>query len=69
MIFSSHALSDTRIMEALDVIEDIGSGFGQRLLTAPVHALSLEHAEEAFGRGIVAAVTDRAHAADHVVAA
>jgi len=56
-------------MEALDVIEDIGSGFGQRLLTAPVHALSLEHAEEAFGRGIVAAVTDRAHAADHVVAA
>ena len=56
-------------MEALDVIEDIGPGFGERLIAPPVHALSLEHAEEAFGRSVVAAVADRAHAANQVVAA
>ena len=55
-------------MEALDIVEDIGSGFGQRLIASSIHALSLEHAEKAFGRSVVAAVADGAHAADQVVA-
>ena len=56
-------------MKALDIVEDIGSGFGQGLVATAVHTLSLEQAEEAFGCGIVAAVADRTHAADQVVAA
>lgn len=37
-------------------IEEIGSGFGHRLVAPPVHALTLAPAEETFGRGIVAAM-------------
>jgi hypothetical protein len=49
-------------VKALDVVEDIGLGGGPGGVSPAVDAFTLEHAEEALGRGVVSAVTDGAHA-------
>ena len=54
-------------MEALDVIKNIRPGFGAGTVVSAVYALALEHAEEAFGSGVIRTATDRAHAAHQVV--
>jgi hypothetical protein len=56
-------------MEAFNIVEDVGSSLGQCLVGPAVHTLAPEHAEEAFGDGIVAAVADSTHAANQIVAA
>ena len=57
-----------RVIEPLDVIEDIGSG----LLPGPVDrasaALGLQRREEAFHRRVVPAFTAPAHAAGDILA-
>ena len=54
-------------MEALDVIKNIRPGFGAGTVVSAVYTLALEHAEEAFGSGVIRTATDRAHAAHQVV--
>ena len=54
-------------MDALDVIEQVGAGFGEDLVAASMDTLAFELAEEALGGGIVAAMAHGAHAADDVV--
>jgi len=55
-------------MEGLDVVEHVGPCLGPGRVAAPVYALSLESAEEAFDARVVGARAHRAHAADEVVA-
>lgn len=56
-------------MEPLDVIEYVSACLIQSAIVAVVNPLSLEHPEESFASGIVATVTDCAHAAHQPVAA
>jgi hypothetical protein len=57
-----------RVVESLDVIEDIGSRISARVIVASIDAFSLERAKEAFDEGVVGAAADGAHAAHQVVA-
>ncbi len=54
-------------MKSFDVIEDIRTRLGTRAILAPVDALALEQAEEAFGSRIVRAGSHCAHAAADLV--
>ena len=54
-------------MEPLDVVEDIGSCFGTRLVLPSIDALALEQAEEAFSGCIVDAASHAAHTASKLV--
>jgi len=54
-------------MKTLNVIEQIRFGDIPCPVLAPVYTLTLEHTEEAFTGGIVAAVTHGAHGADQGV--
>jgi len=54
-------------VEALDVVEDVGTGVPHGQVSASVDALTLEYAKEAFGRSVVASVADRAHTARELV--
>lgn len=51
----------------LDVIHDIRSCLGSRLVLSPIHPLPFEDAEETFRRGIVCTTPHRAHATDHLM--
>jgi len=46
-------MSAFSVVEALDVIKDISSGFGVRFVSTSIDPLSFEHAEEAFSSGII----------------
>lgn len=54
-------------MEAFDVVKDIGPRLGPSQVAATMDAFAFDHAEEALGRRVVSAMTDRAHAAQNVV--
>jgi hypothetical protein len=58
---------EKRVVEPLDVIENIGPGFWRHQSAPPIGPLTFELAEEAFRHSIVAAVTHIAHAADDAV--
>jgi hypothetical protein len=51
-------------MEPLEVVEQIRSCLVARAVLAMVHALPLEHSEEALAGRVVGVMADRAHAAD-----
>ena len=50
-----------RVIEHLDIIENILSGLFSRFVDLAVDSLSLEQIEEAFDDGVVMAVTPPAH--------
>ena len=54
-------MTPTRIVEALDEIEDRAPCFDLRLEPAPLEELAFERSEEAFAHGVVIGVSDRAH--------
>ena len=55
------------IVPALDVIKDIRSRLGSRLVLPPIDPLPFEDAEETFRRGVVRTTAHRAHATGHLV--
>ena len=55
------------IVEALDVVEHVGSGFVTRAIGFARRALGLERGEEALHRRVVPHVARPAHAADHAM--
>jgi hypothetical protein len=55
------------IVEAFDAIENVRARVAQGHVVLAVDPFALDHAEEAFGRCVVGAVTDRTHAAADVV--
>jgi len=55
------------MVEALDVVEHVGSGISHGQVPASVDALPLKYAEEALGWSIVAAMADVTHAQCDVV--
>jgi hypothetical protein len=56
-----------RIVESLNVVEDVGPRFGSGLIPSRVDTLPLEHHEETFDQCIVGATIDNTHAAGQVV--
>ena len=60
-------MSAFRIIEHLDVIENITSGFFTGCVDLSSDSLSLQKLEKALGYSIVVAVSPSAHAADHIV--
>ena len=54
-------MTPTRIVEALDEIEDRDPCLGLRLEPTPLKKLAFERSEEAFAHGVVVSVSDRAH--------
>jgi hypothetical protein len=54
-------------VEALDIVEDVGSSVTHGQVAPSVDALALEHTEEPLGRGVIAAVTDGTRAQREVV--
>ena len=50
-----------RIIDNLDIIENILSGLFSRFVDLAANSLSLEQIEEAFNDGVVVAVTPAAH--------
>ena len=56
-----------RVVEHLDVVEDIGSGLVMRGVDAPLDPLSLQQLKEALDNGVVMTVAAPAHAADDPV--
>jgi hypothetical protein len=57
----------SEIVEAFNVVKDIGPRLGQGPAMTTTNAFAFDHAEETFGRRIISAVTDSAHAAEDVV--
>jgi len=57
----------TRIMEALDVVKNIGPRPTSILIVLSVNSLAFERAEEAFGSGIVCTRSDCTHRAGQVM--
>ena len=55
------------IVTAFDVVKDICSRLGSRLVLLPVHPFPFERPKEALGSGIVGTTAHRAHAANHLV--
>ena len=49
------------IVESFDVIKSVRPGLGVRVVAAPIHPLSSQHAKEAHARDIVCATPYRAH--------
>jgi hypothetical protein len=60
-------VSTLRVIEHLDVIENITSGFVTCCVDFSSDSLPLQKLEKAFGYGIVVAVSPPAHAADYIV--
>jgi hypothetical protein len=54
-------------VEALDVVEHVGTGLGLRQVATPIDSFAFEETKEPLHGGVVTAVADRAHAADDVV--
>ena len=55
------------IVMPLDVVKDIGSSLGSRLVVLPIQAFPFADTKEALGSGIVSAIPHRTHAGGHVV--
>lgn len=55
-------------MEPLDVVEDIGSGFGAGLVYPPIDTLPFQQTEEALHRRIVGTTAHSTHTANQVMA-
>ncbi len=45
-------------MKSLDVVKDIGPGFSSGLISAAIHLLPFELAEEAFDSGVISAAAN-----------
>ena len=60
-------MSSCGVVEAFDVIEDVGLGFVSGSVALSTGAFGLEAGEEALHRGVVPAVARPAHAAHHAV--
>ena len=56
-----HAVTPPRVVEHLDVVEDIRYGLSAGGVDAAANALALEQMEEALGHGVVMAITPAAH--------
>lgn len=63
----STAVSAFRVIEHLDVIENIISGFFTSCVDLSSDSLPLQKLEKALGYGIVVAVSSPTHAADYIV--
>ena len=61
------SVTSPRVVEQLDVIEDIRPAFIVRGVDPTLDALPLEQLEEALGDGVVVAIAATAHAADDAV--
>ena len=55
------------IVPALDVVKDIRSRLGSRLILSPIDPLPFEPAKETLGRGVVGATAHRTHTTGHAV--
>ena len=66
---SGSAMAALRVVEHLDVVEDIGSRVIAGRIDLAADAFALEQLEEALGHGVVVAVAATAHAADQLVVA
>lgn len=55
------------IVPALDIVKDIRSRLGSRLVLPPIDPLPFEPAKETFGRGVVGATAHRTHATGHLM--
>ena len=67
-MFAHFQLSSfSRIIEALDIVKDIGPSFRSGSILASVHTLSFEQAEEALSRRIVCTTAGGTHAADEAM--
>ena len=55
------------IVPALDVVKDICSRLGSRLVLLPIDPLPFEPAKETLGRGIVGATAHCTHATSHLM--
>ena len=63
LLFAHFQLSSfSRIIEALDIVKDIGPSFRSSSILASVHTLSFEQSEEALSGRIVCATARGAHA-------
>jgi len=51
----------------LDVVKDIGPGFGSCPIVLAIHPFSFEYPEETLDGGVVGAAAHRTHTADHLV--
>lgn len=60
-------MSAFRVIEHLDVIENITSGFVTRCVDLSSDSLPLQKLEKALGYGVVMAISSPTHAANHVV--
>lgn len=56
-----------RVVEHLDVVEDVGTGICSGGVDLAADALALEQLEEALADGVVVTVAAAAHAAEQVV--
>ena len=66
---SGSAMAALRVVEHLDVVEDIGSRVIAGRIDLAADAFALEQLEEALGHSVVVAVATPAHAADQVMVA
>jgi hypothetical protein len=55
------------IVPAFDIVKDIRSGLSPHPVLPPIPPLTFEHPKETFGRHIVRATANGAHAADDAV--
>ena len=60
-------MSSLRVVEHLDVVEDVRTCFVVVDVDAPLDAFAFEQLEEALGNGVVVTVTATTHAADDLV--
>ncbi len=56
------------VVEALDVIKDISSGFGVRVVSTTIDPFAFQHSEEALACCIVSTTANAAHRTREVVA-
>jgi hypothetical protein len=67
LLLHVQSLPLARILTPLDVVKDIGPGFGSCLVVLTIFPLTFKRPEEALGRGVVGAAAHRPHAADNVM--
>ena len=58
---AERGMATSEIVERLDVVKDVGNGFGPRAVAGAMHPLILQAVEEALARRVVPAVTLVAH--------
>ena len=59
----------SRVVESLNIIRDITACLGLRQIASAAHPITLKETEEPLCRGVIAAVSNHAHAADDVMVA